>query len=133
MFFFWKRFMMIFLEKNINGTQNGTHNCYFEYEVVKSHFWKLDIQQNSRIRKILSKCLLMTVDTVLESWNIILLDSKTLGTTLGTMRYYIKPKKLNFCVFYTFCIIILNENFTLWGTIMVPKNILIGKYESSAF
>ena len=92
-FFFWNRFLMIFSKKNDDGTQNGTLNSYFDCKVIKSHFWKLENNQNSRARKIWSKYHLRAVDTVLESWNIILFDSKILGTILGTIVYHFKGKK----------------------------------------
>ena len=87
--FFLKQFDNDTFEKKVDGTQNGTLNSYFDYKVIKSHFSKMENQQNSRVCKILSKYHLRTVDTVLESSNIILFDFKTLGTTLGTMVNHI--------------------------------------------
>ena len=113
--YFWK--------KKVDGTQNGTFNSYFRYKVIKSHFWKLENQHNSRVGRILLEYRLRTVDPVLESSNIILFDLKTLGTTLGTMAYHITHKKVNFSDFSTFCIWVSNANSTLWGTQMVPKMI----------
>ena len=112
---------MILLKTIIDGTQNGTLNSYFDSKVIKLHFSKMENQQNSRVCKILSKYHLRTVDTVLESSNIILFDFKTLGTTLGTMVNHITQEKVNFHDFPIFCIWIPNANYTLWGTQMVPK------------
>ena len=38
MFFFWNRFLVIFLEKNDYGTQNGPLTSYFGCKVNKSDF-----------------------------------------------------------------------------------------------
>ena len=77
--------MMILSEKNFDGTQNGTHNSNFGSEVIKSDFSNIENDEISKERRIWLKFYITSVDTVLESSNIIVFDFIILGTTLGTI------------------------------------------------
>ena len=76
---------MIFSEKIFDGTQNGTHNSNFGSEVIKSDFSNIENDEISKERRIGLRFYIISVDTVLESSNIMVFEFMILDTTLGTI------------------------------------------------
>ena len=92
MFLFQNRFMMILLEKIVDGTQNGIPDSFFWLKIKKSHFLKMENELNLRVYRIPSKHHLQAVDTVLETSNIILFE-KNLWVTLWVPLHMISSPK----------------------------------------